>query len=387
METDVDTGGTTTEAGAGGDAGSEPAATPIQPPTRASLEAKVAESLKSFRGTFESETPDEPASEPKTVSEISDGPATNDEEHGEDSESTKVAAEVEEHADSEDTGDQPPKPEPKAKTPTIPDAYRRTLKAYDWTDDEINDAVAQNPAGFLVTAQKLHANRNAELAKWAEMGRSSRSETEVSGENAKTATEASGAKHIDTKTGTFRPLNVDALVAKHGNEDLVRELADPINAVIAEMNRVLPQVMTGAHAIQKAREQTLAAQIDQFFGGPELKPYVEAYGADTAAMTPENQKARMKVLEMADALMAGAKIQGRVLNLSEALTLAHDCTSGEFRTAAVRKDIKGKVTTRNAGLSLRPSQAGPKAATGVPKNRTDLEKRTANRLASVFGGN
>jgi hypothetical protein len=260
--------------------------------------------------------------------------------------------------------------------PTVPDAYRRSLKAYDWSDAEIDAGAKADPAAFLVMAQRIHANRNAEMARWAEMGRTQR--------QGNAGTNPQNQPQI--VNGQLKPIDIAAMTEKYGNEDLVKDMATPLNAAIEQINRLLPDLMTGVSAIQQSRTNTLAQQIDQFFGRPELATFKPVYGTDHTKLEGKQFEARNKVLEMADALIAGAGAQGRNLSVEEALLMAHDATSGSFKTEAIRASIKKDVKARSQGLSLRPGKAGTSASdNGPPRSKAELESRTRGRLAAVFG--
>ena len=270
-------------------------------------------------------------------------------------------------------------PDPENPAPIFPQAYRRTLHAYDWTDDEIADALSQEPnarASFMATAQKLHANRNAELAKWAEMGRRER-------DSQPDPTKGSVEPTVEPGTEKFAPANIDALIEKHGNEDLVREIAEPFNDMMKRINEVLPDLMSGVQWIRDSRQQALARQIGQFFGSEDLKSYEEVYGLDSKDLSDDQVGTRNKVLEFADALVAGASLQGRKLSTEEALVLAHDSVSGEFKEKAIRTEIRKSVTVRAKGISLKPT--GKTVQKTGPKTREELEKDVRSRLTSVFG--
>lgn len=358
----------------GGDEGSQPV-TPQADPAggRSALEAKVSQGLAALRDTETGED-----------SSASESDAESDEVAEESEESSEEGAEPESEDAPEEskTEEQQPKAKPKSsKAPTFPDALRRTLKAYEWSDEEIDRAHAENPANFLLTAQKIHANRSKELAGWAEMGRKAR-QTEQAPTNVKgTATEA--ASHVDPETGLFRPIDVDSMVEKFGNEDLVRQIVAPVNEVLGRINSLLPDLMTGVDTIQESRKQSLKGQIDSFFGSKELERYVELYGKGD--LSDAHMQARNKVLETADALISGAKSQGRSLTVAEALMAAHDVLSVGHKTQAIRSEIKKSVVSRNKGLTLRPSSAGGNPDKGPPKDKDALEKRTRDRLSKVFG--
>lgn len=340
---------------------------------RSALEAKVSQGLAGLREIDAPVETEEPAAEAEAEAEK---PAAEspDPEPEPDEDGKEEGAEGE----SDDAEKQQPVVK-KTTGPTLPASYIRTLKAYDWTDDEIAEAFRANPAAFTVTAQKMHANRNSEVARWADLGRASRQVAP-----AEETKETPGANRVDIRAGQIKPINVPALTEKYGNEELVREIAEPLNSVIEQLNAVLPDVLRAAESNQAAQVQALESQVNGFFGGEELKPYATLYGGDKD-LSKENLDARNKVLELADALIAGAKLQGRTLKTVEALELAHDSVSSGHKTQAARQELKKSVTTRNKGITLKPSVKGAKDKSSIPANRGELEARTRSRLAQAFG--
>lgn len=347
---------------------------------RATLVSKVEKGLAALRasetGTRDSEPEpeiEEPVEDAESPTDDSNDPAPDDEPADEDSKPSKDESEDEPKEEAE-------QPQPKRKGPTLPDSYRRSLKAYDWSDADIDAALKSDPVNFTLTAQRIHANRNAELAKWAEMGRASRPEQENEDKPAKTVDRP---KHLDEK-GLFKPLDVDGMVEKFGNEDLVRQITEPVNELLKQVNALLPDLMSGVQSIKQSKTDNLARQIDGFFGGKDLKSYEKMYGKDGKTATDEQIESRNKVLEMADALMAGASMQHRKLSFSEAMLMAHDSVSIGFKTQAVREEIKSKVEKRGNSVSLRPSKGGKATKTGTP-TRPELEARVKSSLAGMFG--
>ncbi len=338
-------------------------------PDRSALEARVAESLKTIREI------DEPVAEqPVEVKET----ATETAE--------ETPSETAEEPKTEDNQAETQEQQPEAKKPTgpiLPDAYRRSLKAYDWSDEEINAAFKANPLEFTVTAQRLHSNRNKETQQWAELGRQSRT-TEP-----QPKTEPQANPYVDSKTGQFKPINTAEIAEKHGvSEELIADLVAPINAILAHQNSILPDLNNSIQAVQRSRTEQLTKQVDSFFSGPELKQFQEAYGKDSASLNEAQIETRNKVLEMADALVVGAARQGRKLTVNDALLMAHDHVSSGLKTVAIRKEIQKSVTTRNAGITLRPTAAGKGGgvSTGPAKSKSEMEARTKARMAAVFGG-
>lgn len=346
---------------------------------RAILEANVAKGLKAL-GTDAEDEPDadaeadEPkgASAPEPEAEAEPEPALPGDEGDED----------EPYEPDEVAKEQQPKVS-KTKGPTFPAAIRRSLLAYGWTDEEIDEASADDKDGkFLATASRIHANRNAELASWAAAGRNARPKTE----EPKAKEEKAVSSHVDSKTGLFKPLDVDAMIERHGNEDIVREITGPVNEIITQINAVLPDLLQGVQSIQQSRQDTLARQIDQFFGVKEMEPYADLYGKSSETLTDEQFGTRNKVLDLADALIYGAAQQGKKLSPSEAMTLAHDSVSSEHKAQAVRKEVKATIKKRGASLTLRPGKtvSAAEKSGGKPKTRAQLESVTRQRLAGVF---
>lgn len=334
---------------------------------RVSLEARVAESLKTFREI------DEPT---ETEPEANAPDETSEETDSSESDSEPKAEEV-----GEPTEETEQQPVAKKQTgPTLPGHLVRSLKAYGWSDEDIQSSYQTSGEKFLLTAQNIHNSRNKETSQWAEAGRAARAN--------QPAPEArpTDSPHIDTKTGGFKLLDVAEMGEEYGNPELIERIVGPINAALTRINSVLPDLSVGIQTVQKSRTDQLAQQIDGFFGGPELKTFAEAYGKDTASLTEPQIEARNKVLEMADALVAGAKQQGRKLAVNDALMMAHDHVSSGLKAQTIRKQIQTSVQKRSAGITIRPTAAGKGSNSSGPANsKSELESRVKSRLAAVFG--
>jgi hypothetical protein len=151
-----------------------------------------------------------------------------------------------------------------------------------------------------------------------------------------------------------------------------------------QFNAMLPQIEQFKQAQQETQQATLARRIDEFFQSPSLAPYSEAYGKSFTEVTEDQAERRDKVLEMADAIMVGAQAQGRQLDVSEALLMAHDSVAGEFKKVAVRKEITNAVTKRSRSRMIKPSHLG-EGSNVPPRNRDELESRVRAKMNTVFG--
>jgi hypothetical protein len=351
---------------------SEAASTAAEPAAdRSTLESKVGDKLAALDWDGIGDDTAEPAEAKEAKAEEGAEPA---EEKAEDESATPdEEGEEQEEQETEQPEQQPKGEQPKG--PTLPAAYVRSLKAYGWEDADIQAAMKADPANFMVAAGRIHKNRSDETARWAELGRQSRTRQD----------QPAGEQKATPAQAQIKPVDREALVEKYGNEELVGEIVGPVNEAIAQINAVLPDLMTGVQSVQQSRQEALSRQIDQFFGGDELKTYAEFYGKDSASMAEPQIENRNKVLELADALIAGAAQQGRNLTVGEALMLAHDSVSGSFKVQAIRKQVKSAVQARNKGITIRPTQKGSQANDGPAKNRNELESRTRDRLAAVFG--
>lgn len=315
---------------------------------------------------------DEPAAEAtdENADEAVEETPVNEEESAEDNEEPVV----------KEAAVKPPVVKPATgNSPTLPEPIRRSLKAYGWDDEQIDTNLKALGASFITTASKIHDNRNTETARMAAEGRAARERS-----NAEAAQRAANPP----KTEALKALDVAALKEKYGEDKMVDEIAGPINAVIAQINQLMPQVQNSQKAAQQAEMVAMGKQIEDFFGSKDLKPYGKLYGDPAVGELSEaNWKSRNKVLMDADALMWGAQKQGRILPLNEAMQMAHDSVSSGFKIEAVRSGIKKELVTRNKGISLKPAnkgQAGLGNVSGPVKTRQDLESRVAANLRATF---
>ena len=334
---------------------------------KSALASRIDDQFASIMGTVDKEdestgviegTPDKPAGK-EARHERNEAPPKEDEAPSE----TKEEPSTEAAADD---------------APTLPAAYVRSLKAAEWSDDEIKSAFKSQGTGFLTFARKVHETRNAEIAKMAELGWQAKA--------GKTGPVAQPAAPAAIPQGALAKLDMEELRKKYGDDELLNVLVGPVNGVIDRINAVLPQVTAAQKRTDQAANDTLGKQVEGFFAGVELKPFKEFYGDGPVHKLPEAQiETRRQVLEYADALCAGAAFQGRTLPVEEALTMAHDAISAKFKKSAAREEIRGELQKRNKGLSVKPSGRGANPGGEKPaKNRDELEKNVASRMKRVF---
>jgi len=267
---------------------------------------------------------------------------------------------------------------PAAETPILPDSYRRSLKAYGWEDAAIDKNLQTMGKDFIDTAAKIHSNRNSEVGQWAEAGRQAREQQSKSG--------VTPQQTALSSAGSLQSLDVEKLKEEYGEDALITKLVLPMSAMIERINWMLPAVQETQQRASQAEQDALLRQIDGFFGSKEMDAFKEIYGSGNE-LTTEHFTARNKVLEMADALVVGASMQHRRLSSADALQMAHDSVSSGFKKQEARVEIKGQLTKRAKGVTLRPSSRQPVKRSGEGMTREELVKVVSQKLAAMRGDN
>jgi hypothetical protein len=277
-------------------------------------------------------------------------------------------------------------PQKGANVPTLPDSYRRSLKAYGWEDAEIDKNLAVLGNDFIATAAKIHSNRNAEVGQWAEVGRQAREQQTAAAAAANSGKDVTKAS---SPSSGLQPIDVESLKKEYGDDTLITKFVGPFNAAIEQINTkvgqmdaILPLIEQMQQRAHQAELDMMSRQIDGFFGDKDLASYKEVYGAVGSELSKDHLTARNKVLEMADALIVGAQMQNRKLSFGEAMRMAHDSVSSGFKKQEVREELKQKLTTRAKGITLKPSSHKAPASNG-PVSRADLERRVAAKLKAL----
>jgi hypothetical protein len=233
----------------------------------------------------------------------------------------------------------------------------------------------------MKTFERMHESRTKEIGEWADLGRKIRQTPVVpSGTSVQPVVAPAPAP-----VHSLQPIDVKSLVEKYGNQELVEALAGPVNAAIAAVSPLMQRAADNERASKEAAQETLGKTVQDFFTAPEMKPFNTVYGTSIAKLTAGQVEMRGKVLETADALIAGAAFQGRRLSVNEALTLAHDTVSSGTKENVIREKIRTDVTRRERQITMKPTAIGRRAAGGPPRDRAELVGRTSDRLAAVFG--
>lgn len=333
------------------------------PASRASNMPVVVDAVQAHLDAFNDiETPDTPAVEAAPV----------------ETPETSAAAETPEA--SETPVAETPKEAVASEASTLPAGYVRTAKARGWTDQEIGDFAKANPDLAIKTFERMHESRTKEINEWAELGRKVR-QSPVASSPAPT----SAPVHAPAPAGSLQPINVQEMVDKFGNQELIEALAGPINAAIASVQPLIQGATQAQEQARRSQQESLGKVVQDFFTDKSMAPFAETYGKGMATLTPAQIEVRSRVLETADALIAGASFQGRQLSVQEALTLAHDSVSSGTKENIIRDQIRTSVQKRAKGITLRPTATGRANPDAAPRDRAELVGRTEDRLSKAFG--
>jgi hypothetical protein len=329
----------------------------------AELERKLGEQMAEV---FDDETPDPPSRDSEEEDEDLD--VEEDADDGvEEDENAEDAAEA--AAEEDDTSDD---------APTLPDNYRRALKAYGFSDEEMDEGLATMGGKFIATAEKIYQSRNKQSAEWAELGRRSRKvDPEDEADEAAARTPGGKLERIDPKD----------FGEEYEGDEFVAKVVEPINKLVDTINTLLPQVQSGAEAAEQAEIQRVAGLVDGFFSSAEMAPYAENYGAGGDALTEAQITARNRVLDTAYDLVTGASLRGVSLNLAEALTMASDMVTAQSKETAAREELVKSLRKRSRGRIQQPgrTRANPRATDRLSPEEK-LEAKLDSKLKGLFGG-
>lgn len=198
---------------------------------------------------------------------------------------------------------------------------------------------------------------------------------------------------------TFQPVDVAKLKEHYGDD------AAPLIDMIEAQNRTLQQLSDQLpKEAPKARkpfesaveESGVEQQIYTFFETDKMKSYEKVYGKLEFGqtwddLTPGQRQHRWRVLEQADQIAGGAKLQGYEMSLAEALESAHLLVTQKYRDQVLIDGLKANVVKRAKGMTLKPSKGTRKPGDrDDPKpgerTREQLLEATQHKLNRMFGG-
>lgn len=283
--------------------------------------------------------------------------------------------------DSLDTGDNK---ENNKDEIVLPENYRRAAIHQGWTEDEVTDFFKSNPEQAVKTFEKIYNSTNYITEQTAALGRIAQAEQKrKTDEELKTA--QSKPKFRDA---------IEVLKKKYGEDDpALVEMME----IIAQQNEELHNTISSL----KGKEQPQMSESDKkiwdtitgFFNDPNIAVYEPFYGKSDKdgqwgrTLTGEQHQNRMKVLEKADQIVAGAKLQGKDMKYEDALLQAHFVVSDKVRGNVARQDLIQKIKARNNGLTVKSAGTKTIEPPDEVKSVEKAEKTAAKGLKKLFGKN
>lgn len=250
----------------------------------------------------------------------------------------------------------------------ISDALYRAAIHQGWKPEEVDQFVKANRELAQRTFEKLYEATNKISSEFARFGRM----------KAQQEAEAAKAKQASAMSG----VDLDAIKEEYGEDSAIyKTMKALINAIPAQAQQVQQQFSPDT-------ENTHVRQIiESFFGSDDMKPYGDFYGTakDRRKLTGEQIGHRLDVINMADEILIGAEMQGRKMDITEALERAHLIVAEPIRTEIIRKEIVSKVKKRASGTTLKPSSK-KQSNTSKAKTGTELETIVEAHLRKAFGG-
>lgn len=164
------------------------------------------------------------------------------------------------------------------------------------------------------------------------------------------------------------------------------DIEEQPEALLEQLNLAIQTVNQQQQFLNQQQEQAriqyqmqVAQEVVDFFESPQMKPFADYYGDKVVLNNPNVSR----VLLEADAIMAGAKQQGREMTPIDALQAAHDMITAPMIKDRVRQEIQGTLKKRAQGVTFRPShKTGQAANSGDAKEQRLREKMLAAGLIS-----
>ena len=330
--------------------------------------------------------------EPTDLSEESDDTISDDQDQDDkkqddqtdDSESKDdTTSELEEDEKEKGSKDKEDPPEV-----NIPDGYIRAAKGQGWSDKDIAEEVKANPERARRLFQNAYETSNKATRDFAAIGRA---KADATRQEVEEKTEAKAPKIQDfmtldeIKTAADGDAAMEAILK--GANKMIRDQATE-NAKLRKSGPSTndlefarsDQAAATARANATTADNTLM-QVNQFFGGDDMKSYIDFYGViesnqDMNDITPRQRGHRIEVLQTADQLIVGKTSQGIQITTSEALGDAHLLVTDSMRESIVVDKIKKTLKKRTK--TLRPSDSKRTKVSGTSTKATTHEQAVAN---------
>lgn len=259
-------------------------------------------------------------------------------------------------------------------SPMLPSGHRRAALARGYTSEEIDYYLETKPDEAVQRFEELFNERRKENEDWSRRGR----ELRAVGQKTSDGDTDDGNKPSEALTH----YDAAALIEKHGNEDLINDLIDPLNATIDQVNAVTEKISHSEEFLRNTEINALEVATQDFLKSKEMESFRDTFGVEIKDLTEEQVKNRMDLFGQADIIVAGAKDHGIDITIQDALERAHIIVSQGTRDEGIRQSIRDSLKKRTKTTKTTHQQT---TTPGDNEEVSDeeLEKRTEARMKAI----
>ncbi len=263
-------------------------------------------------------------------------------------------------------------------TPTLDPLLRHAARRGGFSDDEVNQLVAESPELAERTFQKLHTHYSELSARYAQLGQQAQQQ-EGGQPDPRDTRQRAGEQGPASRRQQRRDADVvddlfgdkaDTLADKYGGDfidDVLRPLAE----------RVMGSIQPLREDYERRRNEEVAQMVGRYFSGLD-KSFHTLYGNERASS--EQTTARKEVARIADQIMAGAALQGVSMSEREALDRAVAVHAKDHLAQIERQRLASAVKRRSSRLTARPSSRRAPASDNPLKA---AEEAVAAKMAEI----
>lgn len=292
---------------------------------------------------------------------------------------TAKKAAVEDDPTPEDADDTPADDATDDKTkPAIPDNHYRAAVHQGWKPEDIKELYDSNPELALKTLKKLHEDTNKVSQVFAQKGRLAAQ---------KQAQPQNQQQPPQVPPVQSQPVDMEKLKERY-EDDPFGAMAELIKATVGQKSQpqqqqqVVQPTQTQDENARFAEYVANQKAVSEFFNDDDMTEYNGIYGAEKDGLLPGHEANRQAVLETADAIIDGMKLEGRDISVSDALMRAHLIVSAPVTEQVVRNKLVKSAKKREKGMTLRPSKSSSPAPKNI-KGQKSEEQRTSDAQARL----
>jgi len=346
--------------------------------------AKIAAKMSSIGMLDENEDAVEDVVEDVVEEEVVEDEVVEEKTDDEKTEEVVEEEVVEDKVVEEETDDDKVEEAAVEEPPTLPDNLVRAAIHQGWSQEDIDEFFDASPEKALKTFGNIYTATNSISQQFAEIGRrtiakNNQKDTEVAEKKVSKKIEADYSA-IEKEYGADDPLVNMAKAQDERINMLVEKLEETANVVPAKQQEA-----------QNGIDAAVVTQLDSFFNDAGMTDYFDDFYGDISEdsswdkLTPGQRANRMAVCVMADEILVGTEMQGRDMELREALKLSHLAVSDPIKESVIRTKITKQLKKRSKSITLKPHSGNKKAAkTGGPKTPAELEAKVSEKLAKIF---